>query len=80
MVWNMNGGSLPVTASYLPSRGINFSIVGAGDYNSDGMTDVLWHNPLTGEVSAWLMNGVNISSGAWIGTMSDPVWKIAGEE
>lgn len=38
--------------------------VGTGDFNRDGRTDLLWHNPTTGEVSAWLLD----SRGMVIGT------------
>jgi V8-like Glu-specific endopeptidase len=29
----------------------------AHDFNADGKSDVLWHNPTTGEISAWLLDG-----------------------
>jgi hypothetical protein len=35
----------------------DWHIVTAGDVNGDGHNDVLWHNPDTGELSAWLLDG-----------------------
>jgi hypothetical protein len=29
----------------------------AADVNSDGKTDLTWHNSSTGEVSSWLLDG-----------------------
>jgi hypothetical protein len=34
-----------------------FKIVGVGDFNGDGFTDVLWFNRTSGELSAWLLDG-----------------------
>jgi hypothetical protein len=35
----------------------DWRIIGTGDFNSDGTSDVLWHNATTGEVVAWMVNG-----------------------
>jgi hypothetical protein len=34
-------------------------VVGTGDFNSDGVPDILWHNPTTGELSVWLLSSLN---------------------
>jgi hypothetical protein len=36
-----------------------WSIVGSGDFNGDGMSDVLWRDT-NGNVSVWEMNGTTI--------------------
>ena len=36
--------------------GLPWSIVGSNDFNSDGKTDVLWHNAATGETQIWYMS------------------------
>jgi acetaldehyde dehydrogenase (acetylating) len=36
--------------------GLPFHIVGSGDFNGDGRTDILWHNETTGETQIWLMD------------------------
>jgi hypothetical protein len=33
-----------------------------GDFNNDGMADILWQDTL-GNVALWLMNGITISNG-----------------
>ncbi|MBV9033720.1 MAG: VCBS repeat-containing protein, partial [Acidobacteriaceae bacterium] len=33
-----------------------------GDFNGDGNQDVLWHDDVTGQLQAWLLNGGQITS------------------
>ena len=42
-----------------PSNGCsqNWKPVGVGDFNHDGIDDILWHNDATGELQAWLLDG-----------------------
>jgi hypothetical protein len=37
--------------------------VAAADFNGDNKSDILWHNAATGEISAWLLNGMQFVSG-----------------
>ncbi len=34
----------------------NWSVVGSGDFDNDGVLDLVWHNTATGEAALWLMN------------------------
>jgi len=51
------------------------------DFNTDGLPDLLWHNPTpTGVFSVWFMNGT-FRNGVGIFspfTATDPVWKVVG--
>jgi hypothetical protein len=50
------------------------------NFNGDVNTDVLWYQPLTGQVSAWLLNGMVVSGTAelnWKSAASEG-WKIKG--
>lgn len=38
--------------------------IGVGDFNADGHRDILWYHPVSGQVSAWLLN----SRGGALGT------------
>ena len=53
----------------------SWTIVGTGDFNGDGKTDILWRSS-TGDVSIWLMNGTQILSGPDLGNVPT-TWTIA---
>ena len=73
LLWFMNGatqigGGPPVppgsSTPLIPPT--PWTIAGTGDFNGDGFSDILWHNPSGGQVLLWLMNGttVNPASGS----------------
>lgn len=68
-----------------PACANDWTIAGTNDFNSDGVTDVLWQNASTGELSAWLVK----SSGEVTGTQAlswkcdassgcSSTWRVAG--
>jgi M6 family metalloprotease-like protein len=73
------GTGVSVTAG-ATTGGINFGLarVGAGDFNGDRKSDILWHSATTGDVSVWMMNGAGRQSGAQLGTVADIGYQIAG--
>jgi hypothetical protein len=48
------------------------------DFNGDGMTDLIWRHETAGQLSAWLMESINLVSGSIFQTLSDLSWKVAG--
>lgn len=85
--WLMNG-SVITQSSYVTAGGTpvnpdpSWSFLGAGDFNGDGMSDMLWRNA-SGEIAEWQMNGtviggsgdLNAGGGAvFLGT----AWSVAG--
>jgi hypothetical protein len=50
-VTSLNFQGFPVNSGYF--------MIGLGDFNGDGNTDFLWYNVNTGNIIAWLVNGVN---------------------
>ena len=70
--------AMPDASWLMFDRGeMNRSANGA-DFDGDGQTDLVWRNTSTGEISLWLMDGVNRKGEAIsLGTV-DPVWKIVG--
>jgi len=46
--------------------------MGAGDYNNDGKSDILWQNS-SGAVAIWEMNGTSVLASATIANPG-PTW------
>ena len=56
---------------------VNSQVIGAGDFNEDGKTDLVWEHQPTGGVYVWLMNGVTYSNDAGLlYYSSDLDWEI----
>jgi hypothetical protein len=55
---------------------LNWQIKGVGDFNGDGMVDILWHHAITGWTSIWIMNGATKSSYGSPGKVGDLNWQI----
>jgi hypothetical protein len=81
-VWYMNGSAMTGSALLNPSSagGNDWQIVGAGDVNADGKTDLIWQQQSGGLVGAWLMDGVNATSFTLMtpGAVDPAVWKLRG--
>jgi hypothetical protein len=63
----MNGAAV-LQGAGLGTIPTTFSIVQTGDYNGDGMSDLLWRDT-NGNTSMWLMNGTAILSAAGVGNI-----------
>jgi len=48
---------------------LTWAIVGTGDFNGDGKSDILWRDS-SGNVAMWFMNGTQITSQPIIGQVS----------
>jgi len=61
----MNG---PAIASSQPLESVPtaWAPVKIGDFNRDGMADILWRNIDSGDVALWLMNGFSVLSNDFI--------------
>ena len=72
-LWLMSGTSVIGTGSP-GSVSTDWAIQGLGDFNGDGMVDVLWRHT-SGAVFIWLMNGTSIGGTGSPGSV-DPSWPI----
>lgn len=79
IVWHMttNGTVRASTATITPNSGAPWQLVGVGDMNNDGDSDLLWQASTTRAVVAWLMNDNARSSVSVISpTIADPNWAL----
>jgi hypothetical protein len=74
----MNGATYSGYAELPQVADTNWQIVGTGDFNSDGKTDILWRNKSTGQNVVWFMNGATYSSYAELMQVPDTNWEIVG--
>jgi hypothetical protein len=63
----MNGIQVSSTAG-LGNIPTNWSVVGTGDFNGDGKTDIVWRDT-AGDTSIWLMNGATVLSAGGLGNV-----------
>jgi hypothetical protein len=60
-----------------PNPGPSWKLVGTGDFNGDGKSDLLWQNT-SGQVAIWEMDGTNVIDSAKVGPNPGPSWKVVG--
>nr|MDJ0676539.1 family 16 glycosylhydrolase [Calothrix sp. MO_167.B42] len=59
-IWYMDGANVQQGVfTDTPLADINWQIEGAGDFNNDDKTDIVWRNYATGENAIWYMDGAN---------------------
>jgi hypothetical protein len=76
-VWLMDSVGTTVTKGVVIATPVEgWKVVGAGDYDGNGRSDLLLHNVLTNSVAQWQMNGTDIVKG-WTVTTA-PGWKPLG--
>lgn len=79
-VWLMQGTTLleSVSVSTAGLSDTNWQVVGSGDFNQDGWTDLLWQHNTVPSASVWFMQGTRQIGGAGISTagIGDMNWRI----
>ena len=72
--WQFTGpGPTQFASAFPPGVPTSWQAKGTGDVNGDGIADVVWYEPSSGQVAIWLM-----SSPAAIGSASFPASVGAG--
>ena len=79
-IWAMNGttrlDALAVTPARVPDT--RWQIVGSGDFNRDGQSDLLWQHLTDGFLAVWLMDGTTRLDVQYLtpNRFSDPAWRV----
>ncbi len=60
-IWLMRGTQVLERGPELPGPpGKGWVVPTGADFNGDGITDVLWNNPVTNRMAVWLMRGTRV--------------------
>lgn len=82
-LWIMDGTAV-VAGQLLPSVAeVGWRVGAWSDLDGDGQSDVLWRNPSTRGISAgqtfgWLLSGGVLTGAAYLPTVDDAAWHLAG--
>ena len=78
LAWFMNGTTVAaqgwINATPLPDP--NWRLRGTGDFDGDGLADLVWQHETTGQPLLWKMYGAAVISGVPLPTPGTPDWKI----
>ena len=77
-IWEMDGSTLVGGGPVSPNPGPNWTEIGAGDFNHDSLSDILWQNASTGQASIWEMNDNSLLGGGPVSPNPGPAWKAIG--
>jgi hypothetical protein len=76
-IWQVNASQV-AAAGGLGNVPNNWVIAGIGDFNGDGVTDILWRDNNSGTVAIWFMNGgMQVQSTTNLGALPPNTWTIA---
>ena len=81
-IWYMSGsnGTVLLNAPALQTSSPNWSVVGAGDMNNDGIPDLLLQNSLSNALSIWYMSGPLGDTAQSTPIVATPLenWRVVG--
>ncbi|MEE8459065.1 MAG: S8 family serine peptidase, partial [Phycisphaerales bacterium] len=81
-VWFVDGATKLPESGLLPAYpNPGIKIVGAGDFDGDNDTDILWRNNATGKNLLWLMDGTSLTPVTTVlPTVTNPYWRVVGTD
>ena len=75
--WLMNGGTI-TSQGVIANPGPQWVIADLADMDGDGKSDIVFRNAGDGGVFVFLMNGLSIASGGYLGAVDPAQWMLAG--
>jgi hypothetical protein len=77
-IWQMKRDFTLQSGRFItPIADSNWQIVGTGDFNHDGIADLVWRNQATGQNAIWQMNSTDVQTGYYLTPVADVNWQIA---
>jgi hypothetical protein len=73
-MWFMNGTQVS-SAADVGNVGTAWSVVGTGDFDADGNSDIAWRDA-SGDIAIWLMQGSTVASTGGLGNVPT-TWMMA---
>ena len=78
-LYPMNGTAIGAGEGYLRTvADTNWQIAAVGDFDGNGLADVLWRNKASGENYIYFMNGTSIVAEGYIRSVADQAWQVVG--
>ena len=78
-VWKMNDLWLASAAEIAVQPDSKAILAATGDFNGDGKADLVWHNPISGEVRIWTVDGGTRTGDFRVGYVDTALgWNLAG--
>src|SRR5688572_33440299 len=67
----------PIEGYFRTVADLSWRVVGVGDFDGDGKSDILWRHAATGQNYIYFMDGKAIIAEGFIRNVSDLNWKVA---
>jgi FG-GAP-like repeat len=77
VIWDMSGTNVVGGGAVSLDPGPSWDAIGTGDFNADGLSDILFQNT-DGQVAIWDMNGANVIAGGTVSANPGPSWEAIG--
>jgi hypothetical protein len=77
-IWLVDGQSIPLSSSLTSVRDQDWKVVGCGDFNGDGNSDVMWRHQVTGKNTLWHLSGINVVGWGALPDVASAAWRVAG--
>ena len=79
VVWFLDSSTALTGIEFLPAvADTNWRIQGAGDFNQDGKTDLVWRNYASGDNVVWTLDGTTLTGVTFLPAIADTNWWIQG--